>query len=257
MEPYMPIVQPPTTEDFKVKLISAIDQSVYSDKTQYSQKVVVLNVSPQIVENGQVLYDAIQVLHGPTSFQMYKGTPSRTYNMNDVKLISRTPSEARDNIQTLNILRSWRMPYYGQTEFDQSQLNAFFTQIQSGETLNLDPYSRLQAETKSLKKRLGAPPEILYFSAYTQVSGNQSKQESKTYMGNINRVPVVLSNLSITYPNDVTYIPTAMRGQIDALGGVPFPVIMSVSIDLTESHAPQEVNQFNLAKYTSGILDGF
>jgi hypothetical protein len=245
----------PTTEEFKVKLVSAVDQR--SSSAEYAQKAVTFDVTPTISESGAVEYAAIQVIQGPTSFQTYNGTPARTFNLADVKLISRTPSEARDNIQRLNLLRGWRMPYFGQTSLKDDEINSYFSQAVSGGAVKLSPFQRLSASASTLKKRLGAPPEILYFSAYTRSSASHQATTSSQHRGNIHRVPVVLTNLSIMYPNDVSYISTAFRGDIDALGGVPFPTIMTVTIDLTETHAPGEVNKFNLAKYTSGVLDGF
>jgi hypothetical protein len=251
----------PTTEDFKVKLVSAVDQRSSGPET-YAQKVVVFTVSPQITESGTVGYEAIQITQGPISFQSYTGTPARTFGMSDIKLISRTPTEARENIETLNMLRAWRMPYFGQTGIGVTEIARYFKQVQTEGSVKLSPFIRLNRGGNSLQNRLGAPPEILYFSAYSQSNSQPLKigaTESTqiAYRGNIHRVPVVITNLGITYPNDVAYIPTAKLGETDALGGVPFPTIMTVSLDLVETHSPGEMNRFNLAKYVSGVLDGF
>ena len=247
-----------TTNDFKVKLVSAIDQSVSGNRDLYASKVVVFDVSPAIVESGSVEYEPIQITQGPTSFQAYKGTPARTFSMSDIKLISRTPKEARDNIQRINLLRSWRMPYFGDPGSDDVKISEFFSQIQSQGAVQLSPFERLTAGTRSLRQRLGAPPEILYFSAYSaQTLDENGNKFLPQYKGNISRVPTVLTALTINYPNDVAYIPTSKRGAVDALGNVPFPVIMTISIELTESHSPSEASRFNLAKYANGVLEGF
>lgn len=243
-----------TTENFKVKLVSAVDTKTFNNID--SIKIVTFDVTPQIQESGSVDYDSIKIIHTPTTFQSYKNTPSRTFSISDVKLISRTPSEARDNIYKLNVLRGWRMPYFGKTEITDAEINLFFSQTTSGQA-KYNPLLRLQEDASTLKKRHGAPPEILYFSAYTQNTGTNTSSQTNRYRGNINRVPVVLTSLSITYPDNVAYIPTAKRGRVDALGGVPFPTIMNISIDLVETHSPHEINNFNLAKYYSGILEGF
>lgn len=240
----------PTTEEFKIKLVSAIDSKNVAN-SNYAHKVVVFDVPPTIVESGSVDYEAIQITQGPVSFQSYRGTPARTFSMSDIKLISRTPKEARDNIQRINLLRSWRMPYFGQEALGEGEAAQFF----KGAVGKQSPLERLTNGGNTLKTRLGAPPEILYFSAYSQSSTEGVAKPH--YRGNIRRVPVVLSSLSITYPNDVAYIPTAKRGEIDALGGVPFPTIMTISVELIESHSPGEINTFNLAKYANGVLDGF
>lgn len=247
----------PTTEDFKVKLVSAVDRSMFANnKDKYADKVVVFDVTPAISETGSVEYESISILHGPTSFPMYKGTPARTFSMSDIKIVSRTPTEARNNIQKVNQLRAWRMPYFGDpNEIKQEDVNSYFSQVQSGGAVHLDPFTRLTASSKTLLERLGAPPEVLYFSAYS--NSGSSTNASTMYRGNINSVPVVITNLDIQYPNDSTYITTAKRGQIDALGNVPFPVILTISISLLEAHSPYEVNKFNLSKYENGILDNF
>lgn len=243
------------THNFKIKLVSAVDQQAYKpegEESLYSEKVVIFDVPPTLVENGGVDYDAIQIIQGPTSFQAYRGTPARAFSMSDIKLISRTTVEARENIQKLNILRGWRMPYFGSTGTEADKLAAIFSNSAGRGVVPLSPLSRLKNSTKSLKMRLGAPPEILLFSAYTD-----STTSTVVSRGNIHRVPVVLTSLSITYPNDVSYVITSKRGTVDALGGVPFPTIMTISVELTESHSPSEASKFNLAKYTSGVLDGF
>jgi hypothetical protein len=86
---------------------------------------------------------------------------------------------------------------------------------------------------------LGAPPAVLLLSAYT-------KGRPVT---NINRIPVVIQNLSINYPTDVDYIPS--------IDGEPFPTIMSISISLTEAHSPVEYESFNLSQFKTGTLPGF
>jgi hypothetical protein len=241
-----------STDEFKVKLVSALDVNS-SEAT--GRKVVIFNVSPQINEQGTVEYDPIQIIQGPTTFQAYKGTSARTFSLSTTKLISRTPTEARDNIQILNILRSWRMPYFGYQK-NTDDVSKFFSAVKNTGALKTNSLDQLKQQSNALVSRLGAPPEILYFSAYSQSNSSSTSAEGQ-FRGNIKRVPVVLTSLSITYPDDVAYIPTAMRGEVDALGGVPFPVIMTIGLELTETHSPGEVNVFNLAKYANGVLDGF
>lgn len=96
------------------------------------------------------------------------------------------------------------------------------------------------------KRFLGAPPEVLYLTAYSD-SVNTSGSLNK--VSNITRVPVVITNLTITYPNDVDYIPTT--------SGEPFPIIMSISLSLVETHSPKEYELFDLFKYRKGLLPGF
>lgn len=242
-----------TTEEFKVKLVSAVE---YNQKNN-TRKYVTFDVTPQISESGSVDYEAIQILQGPTSFQAYRGTPARVFEMSEIRLISRTPSEARTNIERLNQLRAWRMPYFGETNVSATDIQSLFSEVKTSGSATVSPFRRLQSAAQSLNARLGAPPEVLYFSAYTQTSGSFTNVDGNRYRGNIKRVPVVLTHLQITYPSDVSYIPTLKYGNTDALGNVPFPTVMTLSISLTESHSPGEANKFNLAKYASGVLDGF
>lgn len=245
----------PTTEEFKVKLVSAVDYS--RSENLRAGKHVTFDVTPQISESGPVEYESIKLIHAPTTFQSYVTTPARNFTLSEAKLISRTPTEARDNIEKINILRSWRMPFFGQVNTPDTEAEQYFSNVLSSSgTRTVSPLDRLKRDVDGLKDRLGAPPEILYFSAYSSFLANGSSNTNR-WRGNISRLPVVLTNLTINYPNDVTYIATAKRGNVDSLGSVPFPVIMTINVELVEAHSPAEVNAFNLAKYASGILDGF
>jgi hypothetical protein len=66
----------------------------------------------------------------------------------------------------------------------------------------------------------GATPPILRLSGY----GNN----------NIRNVPVILNNYSITYPDNVDYI---FQGEI------PMPVILTISLDLSEAYSPKETTE--------------
>jgi len=223
----------PKTDDYKVKLISAADRADASI-VNAKKKVVVFDVTPDINESRTVNYTHVSPVHAPGQFYMYVNTQSRQYSLSNVKLVSRTAKEARDNIQKLNTLRGWMEPYFGST----------------AEAGKYDPF---QVAQQTLTKRLGAPPEILLFSAYS----SSSTADGGNFKGNINRVPVVVLSMSIPYVSDTDYIPTEPRDQNDPLGGVPFPAIMTLDIQLAETHSPYEYSNFNLAKYQAGILDSF
>jgi hypothetical protein len=64
----------------------------------------------------------------------------------------------------------------------------------------------------------GATPPILRLSGYAN--------------NNIDNVPVVLNTYSITFPDNVDYI---------FQGGLPMPVIMNITLDLSEAYSPAEV----------------
>lgn len=114
------------TKDFMVKLYPA----------GAAGSGITIKATPVISESRQANWDTLPVMHHPGEILAYKSTTARTWSLQDVKLVSRTPEEAGENLILLNIIRSWVMPYYG-----------FGTE-------------------KSLKEKLGAPPPILIFSAY-------------------------------------------------------------------------------------------
>lgn len=102
-------------------------------------------------------------------------------------------------------------------------------------------------DAKAVGKRwLGAPPDILYLTAYSTA---QSMNGSLTVQTNVTQIPVVITSLNITWPNDVDYIPTTE--------GQPFPVVMTLDIGLIETHSPAQFNEFDIFKYRNGILPNF
>ena len=103
---------------------------------------------------------------------------------------------------------------------------------------------------------LGAPPDVLYLYAYSSgVSSGAGQDRPNKYGVNINKVPVVVTSLNITYPDDVDYIPTYSNG--DPRKSEPFPVKMDVEISLVETHSPREYERFDLMKYKKGVLVNF
>ena len=191
----------PPEVPFKVCLESEID----------SDRYVQFNVMPTISVSGSVSYQAINPVHMPGTYQVYNYTPSRTYSLGDIKLVSRNSTEASANLAILNLLESWRMPFFGDS-----------------------------AGSAELQEYFGAPPEVLFLTAYSDDS----------HRGNIYRIPVVLSDFSYTYPTDCDYITT--------LDGTPFPIIMPItSITLLESHSAFELEWFSLEQYRTGNLTHF
>lgn len=222
----------------KVKLQSALD---YGD----GFKIVLFDVTPVVSETGSVNYTPQETIHSPGQMMAFKNTGSRQFRL-DAKFVSRNPKEARNNLERLNVLRGWRMPYFGSD-------STGITDVPREDTNNKASIGEnLTKMQNTLRQRLGLPPEVLYLSAYSGgVIGSATKR------GNINNVPVVIENLSITYPDDVSYILTENRTVHDPLGGVSFPVLMSIGIDLKETHSPYEYSTFNLPRYYAGILEYF
>ena len=97
---------------------------------------------------------------------------------------------------------------------------------------------------------------MLYLYAYSSRANNASVEgRAAKYGVNINKVPVVITSLGITYPDDVDYIPTYSNG--DARKSEPFPTKLDVTISLTETHSPREYETFDLVKYKKGQLGSF
>jgi len=170
---------------------------------------IIFNVTPEISESKNITYQSMEPVHLPNNIYVYGNTSSRTFNL-VIKFISRNLKEATKNSEDLQLLRSWTMPYFGATS-----------------------------------KFLGSPPDILTLTAYS----NYNAALGANFSGNINRVPVVITQLGNSYPADVDYVPTEH--------GEPFPVIMSIDLILTETHSPQELTNFKLEDYKNGRLANF
>lgn len=183
------------------------------------------DVTPDVTEAQTVNYKSFDPTHAPGSILSYIGTPSRTFSVSGIKLLSRTQKEADTTKETLNLLRSWTKPVFGSYE---------------GKGEKGEVTARSNAYLANNEHILGAPPRVLLFSAY---SAGQTK------FGLITTIPVVITSLNFAYPSDVDYIP--------ATDGTPVPIMMSIDISLTETHAPSEYSKFSIAKYRDGTLLGF
>lgn len=88
------------------------------------------------------------------------------------------------------------------------------------------------------------PPPILLFSAYqgTDPSGNPNKLGRS----GIQDVPVVITNLSIEWTDDVDYIPSKYNA--------PVPIIQTISLTLLETHTPANISTFNINDFANGKM---
>ena len=215
-------------------------------RSQVSRQVVSFDVVPDVNETRSVEYKSMNPIHMPGTIYAYGHTSSRLFGINNARFISRTPEEAAFNLARLNILRSWTMPYFG----------------------------------NSNEELIGSPPDVLSFYAFsvgpsseplsdnssqnttnpTQSSDGITRRSRPTHIHNI---PVVIYNLQVTYPSDLDYIPTAAatfkigNESIEIEAGVPMPTIMATDIQLYETHSPSEFNNFSLEQYRKGRLDFF
>lgn len=243
---------------YKVRLIP-VASLLGGEVTDVRNSQVVFEVTPTFSESGTVDYSAITPVHMPGSIQIYKHTNSRTFEIG-AKLISRNLEDAKQNMVYLQRLRGWRYPYFGQTSTltgAQQDSRRMKGRTYQGE----EPLSATDRENL-VRKRIreegvqlrGAPPDVLYLYAYS-TGANDSRPITPARV-NINRVPVVITSLNITYPDDVTYIPV-YASQRPGAQAEPFPVKMDVTISLAETHSPGEFESFDLQKFKTGNLVSF
>lgn len=183
-----------------------------------SREGVIFNVTPELIESRTISYKTMDPVHMPGQIVSYEKTTNRTFSLT-VKIISRTLKEASLNLNKLTLIKSWAMNHYGVEE-------------------NINIYGPL-----------GAPPEVLYLSAYAKESTKQ----------NLYQIPTVLISISNTYPSDVDYIETGEileNGTIEKTG-IPFPTFMTIELSLLEVHSPKDFSKFSLSKFKQGKLTNF
>jgi hypothetical protein len=252
--------------NFKVRLIPISSLLSASGGDVIRQSQVSFDVTPLFSVSGSVEYAPVTPVHMPGSIQVYKHTNSRNFEIT-ATFISRNAADALENMSKLQKLQSWRLPYFGAT----STLTAAHTLNRKSDTIGgIDTSTardttyvndqaafdkaRIQSQGVELH---GAPPDVLYLYAYsTSQNDDRAKVNGRV---NINRVPVVLSNLSYAFPDDVDYIPVfdLSNGNGPTQYTEPFPKKMSVTISLLETHSPREYERFDLESYKKGTLVNF
>lgn len=299
-----------TTNPFKVRL-----DSYAQGRSTTPRQSVIFAVMPTISQSHSVDYQPFDPVHTPGTFYVYRGSKAVQFEIS-AKLVSRTTTEATQNLAYLNILRGWTRGYFGfgtandanqgtkdplsaqqyQNPSISSNQQQSVSPLTAGDLQNMLSPTSVSAPTGSAsptltgtssaaqqafaqqtlaslnntqvnstlnvaktnttttqqtlysegKELLGAPPEVVYLTAYSDASNANGLLNKQT---NITRVPTVILSLGYTYPNDVDYIPT--------LEGQPFPIVMDITISLAETHSPKEFEQFDLYKYRNGNLPGF
>lgn len=204
---------------------------------------VIFEASPVLSESRTVDYAPVTPVHMPGSIQVYKRTNSRAFSLT-AQLISRNVEQAGQNMKYLQLLRGWTMPYFG----IRSGTDGF---TRSDMTSNGWDAASNNGTIDDRTSMLGAPPDVLYLYAYTN-NRNSSEDRMTMVDGQINlkKLPVVITSLGIDYPDDVDYIPASPSGE-------PFPVKMSVRIELAETHSPKGYEQFSLSMFKKGQLVQF
>ena len=168
-----------------------------------SPNEIVFKVMPRISESGGAEYEQITPTHHPGSIQKFRNSTPRTWSVSG-RLMSRTVAEASENLKLLNMIRSWRMPFYGEGTNQNS----------------------------STQGKLGAPPPILTLTGYGPSM--------------IGPIKCVLTSYNWDFDNQLDYLPTDL--------GSMFPVLLDISLSLTESWSPAEFSGFDLVKYKQGDL---
>ncbi len=239
---------------YKVRLQVANNYpGLSADIGKLKSSSVSFKVAPEVTENRNVTYKTLDPLHMPGQIYVYGGTSSRTFQLSNIRLISRTSKEASENMQTLHLLRSWTMPYFGNSgTFPQSQIENRESTVQNSSNTSA-ANTAPQGKNGLGSEMLGAPPDVLLLSAYAPAgeyaTQGKNQKRRKLIATNIQNVPVLITNLTIPYPTDVDYIPTEDEQ--------PMPRIMTLDIQLAETHSPQEYNKFSLQDFRQGKLNNF
>lgn len=247
--------------NYKVRLIPIASLTYGGDPSSIRESQVAFDVTPSFTETRSAEYTPVTPVHMPGAMQVYKHTNSRQFEIT-AHLISRSVGDALKNMAYLQKLRGWLLPYFGATDTindsqRQARANASYTQtnqnLQPQTPQERDSSVRRRVQTEGVQLR-GAPPDVLYLYAYSSGANDLRGIGPRV---NINRVPVVMTNLGITYPEDVDYIPVFDPSEGPSQTSEPFPRKMDVSISLVETHSPREYEKFDLMAYKLGNLVNF
>lgn len=238
-------------------------ENIFKVKIQHPSirsRRVVFDVTPDLIENRNVNYKTIEPVHMPGQIYVYGTTASRTFNISNARLISRTREEAEQNLLRLQLLRAFTMPAFGRGGLSEPERQARGQEdldTGTGGPDDFDPATEFMGLTSPQRRNLygrellGSPPEFVELSAYSAVPSLATGQSGgrAARLEHIRRVPCVIQQVSIPYPSDVDYIPS--------LSGVPMPTIMTIDMTLMETHSPQEYENFSLDDFRNGRLRGF
>lgn len=247
--------------NFKVRLIPVASLKNGASSSAVRAAQVSFDVTPGFSESRTADYTPVIPIHMPGAVQVYRNTSSRSFEISAI-LISRSIEDARANMANLQKLRGWMMPYFGMT----STITAEQADYRNSQPSDPSNATSVDEETSAADRiryegiqLRGAPPDVLFLYAYS-TSSNDTRPHADGDVSrvNINRVPVVMTSLNITYPEDVDYIPVynVSRGR-PTRTAEPFPRKMAVSVTLVETHSPREYERFNLNDYKTGNLVNF
>lgn len=243
--------------NYRVRLVPMASLLYGNDASAIRESQVAFDVTPTFTEARTAEYTPVTPVHMPGAIQMYKHTNSRQFEIT-ARLISRNVNDAIKNMSNLQKLRAWMMPYFGATDTltagnyaARARATSAESEPQSEEERDANTRDRVQSEGVQLK---GAPPDVLYLYAYSTDANNLRQIGPRV---NINRIPVVMTSLNITYPNDVDYIPVHDLDGLPTQVTEPFPRRLDVTLSLVETHSPREYERFDLMAYKLGNLVNF
>ncbi len=232
---------------FKVRLVSVLDML---NGAPGDIKRVIFEVTPTISESQGVEYASVQPIHMPGGIQVYKYTNPRQFEIT-AHFIARNTKDALDNMKYIQTLRSWSRPFFGKSTTNYAQLPTINGMPSPTDTSAMGIEQIKGGDSTPGVNLLGAPPEVLYFYGYSTVQ-NDAREGMPGI--NLNRIPVVMTSLSITFPEDVDYLPVEISPTSHT---EPFPVKLDVNITLVETHSPIEYETFNLDSFKAGKLKSF
>ena len=209
-------------------------------------RTIIFDVMPNsLSESSTVNYNPISLPQGPGQIYVFQNSNSRSYNL-VAQFITQTQEDATRNLHRINLLRSWTKPTFGSEErLTGDAMDIFSPELAStGNSVR----NRMRDTAGGSADTLGAPPKVLYLSAFSDINRR----------GNIYKVPVVLTSLGITYDDSTDFIPSrVVAGYEHITENTPVPVIMSVDMNLAETHSPDQYSRFNIDAYRKGLLEGF
>lgn len=208
---------------------AAIGQSTADDTkhfvtlTDFDGYILTFYVMPEIVENRQVQYEAVAPPQFPGAFQKYKGTDSVQWTVN-ATFICRTSDEATRNLEYLNRLRGWTMPFFG-------------TKTQ---------------EDPRYKDMTGAPPPVLMFKGFRESIVGEVPVVITSLQWNWPKDVDWIPARALIDDYETSLAAGGADSGADAT--IPFPTVIQVAISLVESFSTEQFNQFNLGEYQVGHM---
>lgn len=137
-------------------------------------KTIVFDATPKITENQTVTYTQKNISQLPTSINYFDTVTARTFSVSNIKLISRTSSEAFQNNAVVHYIRSLCKTSFGSSSNGSNDQD----------------------------NRLGMPPKILLLNGYRNEQNTGSNG-----VGGFSKIPVVITGFDVDWPDDVDYIP--------------------------------------------------